>query len=150
VEGDRQRFWVIPTTEELTMSRKNTKKVEQPSTGYSPEFLEEMKSKLLEMRRELLREVSRAVKEEYDHSRHDVGDFYDHASQNRERELALTLSDREREKLFLINDALKRIEEGTYGYCEITGEKIGEERLRALPFTKLSVEAQEELERSKR
>ena len=47
----------------------------------------------------------------------------------------------------MIDGALKRIEEGTYGICEVTGEKIGEERLRALPFTTLSVEAQEEIER---
>ena len=47
----------------------------------------------------------------------------------------------------LIEQALKRVEEGTYGICKVTGEKIGEKRLRALPFTLLSVEAQEEIEK---
>lgn len=114
---------------------------------YEPEFLEEMKNMLQEMRKSLLRDVSRSVKEESNHLRFDVGDFYDHASEDRQRELALTLSNREREKLVLIDEALKRIDEGTYGICEVTGEKIGEERLRAMPFTRLSIEAQEEMER---
>ena len=106
-----------------------------------------MKQMLLKMREELLKDVTRAVKEESNHLRFDVGDFYDHASEDRQRELALTLSNRERDKLMLIEQALKRVEEGTYGICEVTGEKIGEERLRVLPFTMLSVEAQEEIER---
>ena len=114
---------------------------------YPTAFLKEMKEMLLNMRKELLEDVSRSVKEESNHLRFDVGDFYDHASEDRQRELALTLSNREREKLLLIDGALKRIEEGTYGICEVTGEKIGEERLRALPFATLSVEAQEEIER---
>jgi len=115
---------------------------------YDPAFLEEMKNMLLEMREEMLKGVSKSVRVEYDHLKYDVGDFYDQASQDRERELALTLSDRERDRLFHIDDALKRIEDGSYGFCEVTGEKIGEGRLRVLPFTKLSVEAQEELEKS--
>ena len=102
---------------------------------------------LKEMREELLQDVTRSVKEESDHLRFNVGDFYDHASEDRQRELALTLSNRERSKLHQIDDALKRIESGEYGFCEVTGEKIGEERLIALPFTKLSIEAQEEIER---
>lgn len=106
-----------------------------------------MTAMLKEMRKELLEDVNRSIKEESDHLRFNVGDFYDHASEDRQRELALTLSNRERSKLHQIGDALKRIENGEYGFCEVTGEKIGEERLVALPFTKLSVEAQEEIER---
>jgi len=102
---------------------------------------------LSQMRKELLREVAKSMKEESNHLRFDVGDFYDHASEDMERDLALTLSNREREKLVLIDDALKRIDEGTYGFCDVTGEKIGEDRLMAMPFTKLSLEAQEEMER---
>lgn len=114
---------------------------------YDPSFLEEMKAMLVQMRKELLKDVIRSVKEESDHLRFDVGDFYDHASEDRQRELALTLSNRERNKLVHIDDSLKRIEDGTYGFCEVTGEKIGEDRLRAMPFTTLSIEAQEEMER---
>ena len=114
---------------------------------YTKKFLSRMTKMLSEMRRELLKDVVRSVREESDHLRFNVGDFYDHASEDRQRELALTLSNRERSKLQQIDDALKRIESGEYGFCEVTGEKIGEERLMAMPFTKLSVEAQEEIER---
>ena len=130
------------------MATKTTTKAKKVNPNkYSAAFLKEMKQMLSVMRKELLKDVARAMKEESNHLRFDVGDFYDHASEDRQRELALTLSNRERDKLVFIDDALKRIEEGTYGFCEVTGEKIGEERLRALPFTKLSVEAQEEIER---
>ncbi|MGH7885124.1 MAG: TraR/DksA family transcriptional regulator [Thermodesulfobacteriota bacterium] len=127
---------------------KTTKSKRQPGPDeYNLSFLEEMKAMLVQMRRELLKDVIRSVKEESDHLRFDVGDFYDHASEDRQRELALTLSNRERNKLIQIDDSLKRIEDGSYGFCEVTGEKIGEERLRAMPFTTLSIEAQEEMER---
>jgi DnaK suppressor protein len=140
------------TTNKTSASKKPKgvakKKVKEPGPyEYSKGFLKEMKQMLLKMREELLEDVTRAVKEESNHLRFDVGDFYDHASEDRQRELALTLSNRERDKLMLIEQALKRVEEGTYGICEVTGEKIGEERLRVLPFTMLSVEAQEEIER---
>ena len=142
-------------TKKKPASTKKTKSTAKPKSrkkalgpnDYPRAFLNEMQGMLLEMRKELLEDVSRSVKEESDHLRFDVGDFYDHASEDRQRELALTLSNREREKLLQIDQALKRIEEGTYGICEVTGEKIGEERLRVLPFTTLSVEAQEEIER---
>lgn len=127
--------------------------VKSPSSGktgsrkYAKRFLSRMTKMLTEMRKELLKDVVRSMREESDHLRFNVGDFYDHASEDRQRELALTLSNRERDKLQQIDDALKRIESGEYGFCEVTGEKIGEERLMAMPFTKLSVEAQEEIER---
>lgn len=136
-------------TKSNSKPRKNStrKKKQLGPYEYDPDFLDEMKTMLQEMRKSLLKDVSRSVKEESNHLRFDVGDFYDHASEDRQRELALTLSNRERQKLVLIDEALKRIDEGTYGICEVTGEKIGEERLRAMPFTRLSIEAQEEMER---
>lgn len=145
----------ISTEKERSVSKKrrSTKKATAKKPAdygpyeYDPDFLEEMKTMLLDMRKALLKDVSRAAKEESNHLRFDVGDFYDHASEDRQRELALTLSNREREKLVLIDEALKRIDDGSYGICQVTGEKIGEERLRAMPFTKLSIEAQEEMER---
>ena len=136
-----------PSTTKKAKPKARSRKKELGPYEYPKGFLNEMQDMLLTMRKELLEDVSRSVKEESNHLRFDVGDFYDHASEDRQRELALTLSNRERDKLLLIDQALKRIEEGTYGICEVTGEKIGEERLRALPFTTLSVEAQEEIER---
>ena len=136
-----------PASTKKTTTKARSKKKALGPYDYPAAFLKEMQQMLLEMRKELLEDVSRSVKEESNHLRFDVGDFYDHASEDRQRELALTLSNRERDKLLLIDQALKRIDEGTYGICEVTGEKIGEERLRVLPFTTLSVEAQEEIER---
>jgi len=111
------------------------------------DWREEIRLMLLQMRKELLQEVSQSMRAESDHLKFDIGDFYDHASSDRDRELALMLADREREKLTLVDDALKRIENGTYGICESCEEEIDRERLAAMPFTKLCLSCQEDLER---
>lgn len=111
------------------------------------DWREEIRQMLLLMRKELLQEVSQSVRAEADHLKFDIGDFYDHASSDRDRELALMLADRERKKLTRVDDALRRIETGTYGVCESCEEEIDKERLAALPFTKLCVSCQEDLER---
>lgn len=111
------------------------------------DWREEIRLMLLQMRKELLQDVSQSMRAESDHLKFDIGDFYDHASTDRDRELALMLADREREKLTLVDDALKRIENGTYGICESCEEEIDRERLAAMPFTKLCLSCQEDLER---
>ena len=107
----------------------------------------DIKALLLQMRKELLQEVSQSMRAESDHLKHDIGDFYDHASSDRDRELALMLADREREKLTYVDDALKRIDLGTYGICESCDEEIDKDRLLAMPFTKLCLSCQEDFER---
>ncbi len=121
-------------------TKKSTKKLK-------PAWKEEIKQMLLTMRKELLQDVSQTMKAESDHLKHDIGDFYDHASNDRDRELALMLADRERERLTLVDDALKRLETGTYGVCESCDDGIDKERLQAMPFTKLCLSCQEDLER---
>lgn len=74
-------------------------------------------------------------------------DDIDRASMETDKALDLRTKDRARKLISKINDALKRIEDGTYGYCEETGEPIGLERLEARPVTTLSIEAQERHER---
>ncbi len=108
---------------------------------------DKIKDMLLLMRKELLEDVTESIKAESDHLKHDIGDFYDHASSDRDRELALMLADREREKLTRVDDALKRLEVGTYGICESCEDNIDKERLIAMPFTKLCISCQEDLER---
>ena len=122
-----------------TKSKKTRKK--------KTDWRDEIKQMLLQMRKELLLEVSQSMKSESDHLKHDIGDFYDHASNDRDRELALMLADREREKLTYVDDALKRLENDTYGICESCEEEIDRERLLAMPFTKLCLSCQEDLER---
>lgn len=74
-------------------------------------------------------------------------DVADRASSEAERALELRTRDRQRKLIAKIDSALRRIEEGTYGYCEETGEPIGLRRLDARPIATLSVEAQERHER---
>jgi len=129
----------------MARANKQTKKKQtrKPKTTWKGQI----KEQLLQMRKELLQEVSQSMRAESDHLKHDIGDFYDHASSDRDRELALMLADRDRGKLALVDDALKRIDAGTYGICESCDEEIDKERLSAMLFTKLCLSCQEELER---
>ena len=77
-------------------------------------------------------------------------DIADRASSESERSLELRTRDRERKLISKIDAALRRLEDGSYGYCEETGEPIGLKRLEARPIATLSVEAQERHERRER
>ena len=74
-------------------------------------------------------------------------DDIDRASMETDRSIDLRTKDRARKLISKINDALERIEDGSYGFCEETGEPIGLERLEARPIATLSIEAQERHER---
>ncbi|MEM4230767.1 MAG: TraR/DksA family transcriptional regulator [Candidatus Pacearchaeota archaeon] len=100
--------------------------------------MEDIKKILLKMKEEIIRDINTI--RESEHAEHnEVGDEYDLASQERERELGIIMSAQEKNKLMAIEDALRRIEEGTYGYCEECGEKISKQRLKAVPFATLCV-----------
>ena len=77
-------------------------------------------------------------------------DISDRATQESEKALELRTRDRQRKLIGKIDAAISRIENGTYGYCEVTGEPIGLARLEARPVTTLSIEAQEMHERSEK
>ncbi len=77
-------------------------------------------------------------------------DFADRASSETDRAIELRARDRQRKLISKIEAALSRIEDGTYGYCEETGEPIALKRLEARPIATLSIEAQERHERSER
>ena len=77
-------------------------------------------------------------------------DISDRATQESEKALELRTRDRERKLIGKIDAAISRIDNGTYGYCEVTGEPIGLARLEARPVTTLSIEAQEMHERSEK
>ncbi len=74
-------------------------------------------------------------------------DAADRASSETDRSIELRARDRQRKLITKIDAALKRLDEGTYGYCEETGEPIGIKRLDARPIATLSIEAQERHER---
>src|SRR3972149_450046 len=124
-------------------------KVGKPARKKLP-FKKEMTLKLLEVKSRILQEVTKKVRSESNHLKHEIGDIYDIASKERERELSLMLGDRERKKLAEVEDALERINDKTYGACEECGEPIAENRLRALPFTRVCVECQSRNEREQR
>lgn len=77
-------------------------------------------------------------------------DLNDRASSETDRALELRTHDRARKLLAKINHALHKIEDGTYGYCEATGEPISLKRLEARPIATLSIEAQEQHERKEK
>lgn len=107
-------------------------------------FKREIKSTLTTMKEEILKDIAKVMKSESNHLKYEVGDFYDSASNDRERDLSLSLNQRDRQKLAMIEDALNRIESGTYGKCPYGNEVIDEERLRAMPFTRYCVSCMED------
>lgn len=104
---------------------------------------------LVAWKRELMEEVDRTVHHMQDEASN-FPDPNDRATQESEFGLELRTRDRERKLLKKIDSAIERIEEGTYGYCEETGEEIGLKRLEARPVATLSVEAQERRELAER
>jgi len=104
---------------------------------------------LIAWKRELMEEVDRTVHHMQDEASN-FPDPNDRATQESEFGLELRTRDRERKLLKKIDSALQRIEEGSYGYCEETGEEIGLKRLEARPVATLCVEAQERRELAER
>ncbi len=115
--------------------------------GKKVSFKKEMTDILLEEKNKIVQEVSHKIRDEANSSKKEIGDIYDIASSERERELSLTLGDRDRGKLPEIEGALERLEDGSYGECEECDEPIAENRLRILPFTRVCVECQSKLEK---
>jgi DnaK suppressor protein len=110
----------------------------------------EIRELLLKMRDDLIKEIKdKAHSESDDTVKTEVGDIYDLASSERDRELNLLISDRDREKLLEIEDAIKRIDEGSYGVCEECETPIPNERLMIMPFARLCVNCQSDLEKAK-
>jgi DnaK suppressor protein len=112
----------------------------------NPRQREYFKKKLDTWREEILRE-SRETLENLQEESQNHADIADRASSESDRALELRTRDRQRKLISKIDEALKRIDDGTYGYCEETGEPIGLARLDARPIATLSLEAQEMHER---
>ena len=98
-------------------------------------------------------EIMRSTKETLQHLQDDSAqhaDIADRATSETERALELRARDRQRKLIAKIDAAIARLDDGTYGYCEETGEPISLKRLDARPIATLSVEAQERHERRER
>jgi DnaK suppressor protein len=135
--------YALPTTVriELPNGYKPTAKEEY----MSPRQLEYFRRKLGKWREELVEESRQTIESLRDEVR-DVGDEAERATRETENSLELRTRDRYRKLIAKIDKALKRIEEGRYGYCEETDEEIGLERLEARPIATLSLDAQERWE----
>jgi DnaK suppressor protein len=113
------------------------------------EQLEHFRDILNGWKRDLMEEVDRTVS----HMKDEAANFpdpNDRATQEEEFSLELRTRDRERKLIRKIDEALKRVEDGSYGYCLETGEEIGVKRLEARPVATLTIEAQERRERRER
>ncbi|NGM18810.1 RNA polymerase-binding protein DksA [Roseomonas stagni] len=115
----------------------------------NPLQLEYFRQKLLKWRGELLREAGETLSSMGQGGIIEA-DLTDRASVETDRALELRTRDRARKLISKIDQALERVENGTYGYCEETGEPIGLRRLEARPIATLSIEAQERHERMER
>jgi DnaK suppressor protein len=110
---------------------------------------EYFRQKLLAWREDILREAKETLQHLQDENQNHP-DFADRASSETDRAIELRARDRQRKLIAKIDEALSRIEDGTYGYCEETGEPISIKRLEARPIATLSIEAQERHERRER
>ena len=111
--------------------------------------LEFFRHKLNEWKHELLRESAETIHNMQEQTGNEP-DMADRASTETDRSLELRTRDRERKLISKIDDALRRIDDGSYGYCEDTGDRIGITRLCARPIATLSLEAQERHEKKER
>ncbi len=108
--------------------------------------VEYFRRKLIAWKNDLLMETRETIEGLQDGTRN-IPDVADRASEETDRALELRTRDRQRKLVAKIDAALRRIDEGEYGYCEVTGEPISLKRLDARPIATMSLEAQESHER---
>ena len=126
----------------MTRVPKNYKPT-QKERFMSAKMKEYFRLKLIDWKNELLKESSQTLTNMQKEENTAKPDITDRASEEIERSFELRTRERERKLINKIEAALRRIKEGSYGYCEETGEPIGIKRLEARPVATLSLEAQE-------
>jgi DnaK suppressor protein len=115
----------------------------------NPRQIEYFRGKLLAWKEDIIKESKETITHLQDEN-HILPDVADRASSETDRSLELRTRDRQRKLISKIESALKRIQDGSYGYCEETGDPIGLKRLDARPTATLSIEAQERHEKRER
>ena len=124
----------VPNEKEKFMSRRQRQYFRQKLCDWKDEILKEAQDTILHLQEESAQEA----------------DIADRASAETERALELRTRDRQRKLIAKIDAGLRRLEDGTYGFCEETGEPINLSRLDARPIATMSLEAQEQHERRER
>jgi len=107
---------------------------------------EKYKIKLLKKKEEIVEKLSEAYTESKEVETGIAQDLVDKAESSYTKEFILSLSNAEREQLFLIDEALKRIEKCEYGVCQMCGHKISKKRLDVVPWTSYCINCQEKAE----
>lgn len=120
-----------PTTKEPFMNAKQREFFRRKLTGWRDDLLKESQETLIQLQEDSLKEP----------------DVADRASSETEWSVELRTRDRQRKLVSKIDGALNRLENGEYGYCEVSGEPISLQRLDARPIATMTVEAQEQHER---
>lgn len=133
-EGDRNGSGYRPTDTETFMNSRQQAYFRGKLIAWKDEILRESQDTLQTLQNESLREP----------------DVTDRASSETDWSLELRTRDRQRKLIAKIDAALRRIDEGEYGYCEVTGEPISLARLEARPIATMTVEAQERHERNEK
>ena len=149
VEPEKPRFPPRPGSKKTIVTNVELPAGYRPSPGeeyMSPFHLAYFRQILEGQRQQLIGDSQKTIEHLRTETR-DVGDEAERASRESDNILELRTRDRERKLLRKIEEALKRIEDGTYGYCEETGEDIGLGRLEARPTATLTVDAQERREK---
>jgi len=123
-----------PSEKEPFMNERQREYFRRKLEGWKEEILEESRSTIASLQQDTVAEA----------------DLADRATSETDRGLELRTRDRQRKLIAKIDQALRRIEDGSYGYCEETGEPISLSRLEARPIATLSLEAQERHERRER
>ena len=123
-----------PSEDEPFMNERQREFFRQKLLAWKEEILEESRSTIASLQQDTVAEP----------------DLADRATSETDRALELRTRDRQRKLIAKIDEALRRLEDGSYGYCEETGEPIGIGRLIARPIATLSLEAQERHERRER
>jgi RNA polymerase-binding transcription factor DksA len=102
---------------------------------------------LIDLRERLLNQMSGLAKESAEEINSYSLHMADSGTDNFDRDFALSLLSSDQDAIYEIDEALKRIQKGTYGICELTGRPIPKARLEAIPWTRFTVEAQAQLEK---
>ncbi|HMO63759.1 MAG TPA: TraR/DksA C4-type zinc finger protein [Verrucomicrobiota bacterium] len=118
----------------------------RPAAKHPPEW-EKFRSHLLDLREQLTKQMNGLAKESAEEMPGYSMHMADSGTDNFDRDFALSLLSSDQDAIYEIDEALKRIEKGTYGTCELTGHTIPKARLEAIPWARFTVEAQAQLER---
>lgn len=136
----------LPRAADIEQAEKTSRRRRATNQAKIKKKLGMFKTMLLERRARLLKDVDRRVRDSSLRRPDSGGDEADRAMDAASTDLDLRLTEKESEELALIDEALGKIVDGTFGICEATGEYIEMERLLAIPYTRFSIEHQEHQE----